>query len=652
MSLGVGVLGVTPLGGGGAPSGTTASGTGSLTLSASGAVAAPASGTGSLSLSASGTTSSPASGSAALTLSATGSINGAIGSASLSLSATGTVSASTTGTGSLSLSATGSTTSPATGSASLSLSATGSTGLTASGSASLSLSGSGSLGSLTPYPNITEPFESATAGTSMSISNTTFPQVIDSGLVFATGGASGLCAAGSASSGVGGDLFDCDSSDTSHGVTADDWTVSSRIKFIDATSTPDTGYSVVIVNLGEVGRTPADWTSGATDSVQVKYDAGTKHLHLLSGATNLSVDISGNLNEWLDLVIVGTNGAVTTSVYDDTATLIDDQAFTVTADLYRARTQLSVYKDGPSTFEWRVDDVYMGVTTGGGSTTTTDLTSTAPSRGAEVVSETTGDTEFELSVEVLDKIIERPPSALTVVVAGGEPEQDVTFSLEPTGGGSADVYTVSLDSDGSLGPTSLGITVAIGGDVGVRTVTATQGSLNGADTYTVLRAASLGEVVQGLDATPIELSEAVVDGVRKWVFQDLLPAPNGGIGSYVFEINPTQMSSPQRDHQLTSRHSTAMNGNYHVFQAGNTPLEWTFSGFCPSEDMYEKLYVYSNLNRRFYIIDHHNRAWKSVITHLEIIPRLRTNYNGVESDWIQDYTITATIIDQDPVTPV
>lgn len=128
--------------------GTAASGTATLSLSASGGTSATSGASASLSLSASGGTSAAAGGSASLTLSASGSLtppSPADGAASLSLSASGGASGSPGGTASLNLIATGTALAvlAASGSATLTLTASGSAVMSAGGTAVLTLTAGG-----------------------------------------------------------------------------------------------------------------------------------------------------------------------------------------------------------------------------------------------------------------------------------------------------------------------------------------------------------------------------------------------------------------------------------------------------------------------------------------------------------------------------
>lgn len=127
---------------------TAASGTASLSLTASGGTGATGAGTAALSLTASGGTSAAAAGSAALSLSASGTLtppSPASGAATLSLTASGAASGSPGGTASLNLVATGTalTAAIASGTATLTLTASGSAVMSAGGTVVLTLTAGG-----------------------------------------------------------------------------------------------------------------------------------------------------------------------------------------------------------------------------------------------------------------------------------------------------------------------------------------------------------------------------------------------------------------------------------------------------------------------------------------------------------------------------
>lgn len=252
------------------------------------------------------------------------------------------------------------------------------------------------------------------------------------------------------------------------------------------------------------------------------------------------------------------------------------------------------------------------------------------------------DQTLTLTVSAAPAEINQAPATLQLTILGGLPVQSTTITFEDQ-----IVAQATTDSDGNLYSLPISVTGVLG-EVGTHrllvTQTGTTAVASGEVLFTVLGAPAPLPEAPAPDASPTPVDAGTGTG-RKWVFQD--PSP-GGIGSYVLPINPREMSSPHLEHAFTSRHSTAHSGRFHVFQAAMTPKEWQFSGYCPTEEMAEKLLQYRELNRRIYIIDHHGRAWKVVVTHLEIVPRLRHFYNGELSDWGSDWTMTVTVVDQEP----
>lgn len=106
------------------------------------------------------------------------------------------------------------------------------------------------------------------------------------------------------------------------------------------------------------------------------------------------------------------------------------------------------------------------------------------------------------------------------------------------------------------------------------------------------------------DAPP---EEVVQTGVTRWVFQDLV---TGGLGSYVVPMNPESMTSPHAPPSpITPQWTTAPDGQGILWEGSGRAYEWTFSGTCLTEEHYNKLVAYHQLERKFYVIDHRNRAW-------------------------------------------
>jgi len=249
----------------------------------------------------------------------------------------------------------------------------------------------------------------------------------------------------------------------------------------------------------------------------------------------------------------------------------------------------------------------------------------------------------DLEVQILDPKVPRAPSSITVVIAGAAPEERLDFSVN--GYHLAFAFT---DSDGYLLPTSIGIPDYLGEDrvlAGTYTLDVTapdSDTVGGSADFSFGKDAYLRlNYIVGADVDPVEVPGVFSHDTQHWVLQDPLP---GGLGSYVMPINPSEADSPPFTRVLTSKATTApLVGRFHMFEAAFQPTEWSFSGQCPDREMYERLLEFSELNRRFYLIDHRNRAWIVAPQQFDVKPRRVTNWNGVNTNWFQDYTFTVVV---------
>lgn len=247
-------------------------------------------------------------------------------------------------------------------------------------------------------------------------------------------------------------------------------------------------------------------------------------------------------------------------------------------------------------------------------------------------------------LEILDDTLHRAPTVLTVVVSGGWADDDVEFAIDGN-----PVLTTKLDATGGMAPTSIGVNEAMGAQ-GSHLLSMTsltyQAGFAVADTFTIETAPTPAMIVIGSDADPVLVPGAQSPtGVYRWVLQDLHP---NGLGSYVMPRNPASMTNPHYTRLLTQEHTTSVrDGKYHVAEVGQGAVEWQFGGFCHTQEFYDKLVAYYELPRRFYVIDHRNRAWTVVFTSLDFKARLRTNVDGSITDWAHDYQVSALIYDQD-----
>lgn len=244
------------------------------------------------------------------------------------------------------------------------------------------------------------------------------------------------------------------------------------------------------------------------------------------------------------------------------------------------------------------------------------------------------------------EVVNQAPATLTVTVTGAMASSAISVEI------SGNVVATAQASSDGIAQVPVPITASLGGAVGINNLLVRQ-TVGANDfetavlTYSVTVAPALLPSPQAADVSPVPVPEAEIPSGRSWVFQDLAP---GGLGSYVLPISPASMSSPHYEHEFTSKSTASKSARkFHIFQAATFPKEWTFGGYCPTEEMAEMLLAFRALNRRIYVIDHHGRAWKVAITDLSIIPRLRHVFNGEISDWGSDWEMTVTMLDQKPV---
>lgn len=241
----------------------------------------------------------------------------------------------------------------------------------------------------------------------------------------------------------------------------------------------------------------------------------------------------------------------------------------------------------------------------------------------------------ELAATIVEPELERAPGVITVGVAAGYPDTATEFYIN-----GVLVHTQESDSEGNL--LSVPIVIPDTYAAGTYALTVTQaGAIASAPVeFTILEDPVPDEVGPGEDVPP-----AVPQVVARWEFQDPI---TGGLGTYVFPNNPSSWVTPYYERTLTAHHTVARDGQYHLIEGQERVIEWSFSGVCTTQAMYEALVAFGGLQRRFYVVDHRGRAWVSTFTNVDTRPRLRSNVNNVLTDWLMDYTVEVTSYWQTP----
>jgi len=254
-----------------------------------------------------------------------------------------------------------------------------------------------------------------------------------------------------------------------------------------------------------------------------------------------------------------------------------------------------------------------------------------------------------MTMTVLDPDQRRSPTTLTVALSGAIPDDMVSFTVN---GGTPRL--VQADWSGNIPLVNIDVPSSVG--VGSHTVEASSGTgvyLRVAESPFTIELVPEPQFFPAPDEVVVDVPAAAQPTGRKWVFQDLMP---GGLGSWVLPRNPSQSGLPVVRRVLEPVHTTARTGVHHIFESRTDVTEWQFGGLVCTQEEQQQLEAFAALNRRFYIIDHLNRAWVATISNLETVPRLRTLIGlageaAELSDWVADNTVTATVYGSTWYTP-
>ena len=257
--------------------------------------------------------------------------------------------------------------------------------------------------------------------------------------------------------------------------------------------------------------------------------------------------------------------------------------------------------------------------------------------------------QTELVIQVQQAEVISAPSSLTVSVFDAFSNEDLVFKID-----GHEVFRHESDPDGALEMVSVPVPDLRDANKnhimqpGTHTLQVTQAQGIGSVDFTILDPPpGIPENIEE-DAPPVPVPGAIQpNGTRRWVFQDLMP---GGIGSWVLPMNPVSMESPPFSRELSVETTTAseeVGGQFHVWENDWSPVEWQFSGYCPTEEMREQLEAYDALERRWYLHDHRGRAWKVVFQHLELTPRLTQIWNGQYTNDGHDYEASVLVTERE-----
>jgi hypothetical protein len=194
------------------------------------------------------------------------------------------------------------------------------------------------------------------------------------------------------------------------------------------------------------------------------------------------------------------------------------------------------------------------------------------------------------------EIVYDTPAWLTASILSATPDGEVQFEID-----TVLVLTTTADDAGTI-PT-LAIPAGVLLTVGTHTLLARDVTTGVEDSVEF----EVESLTMEPDADPPSVGPATpaTGGVIQWIFE--LPDPGGM--TFTFPHNPTEMTSPFSRRVLNPEFTAAPDGQPIIFEGEPVATEWGATGVVFTQAHYEALEAWHVLNRRFYAIDHHERAW-------------------------------------------
>lgn len=215
------------------------------------------------------------------------------------------------------------------------------------------------------------------------------------------------------------------------------------------------------------------------------------------------------------------------------------------------------------------------------------------------------------------------PGAMNVTISNGIPEDTVTFSLIGPSA-SADFQTITLDDTGQAEDVAVYLPGLAAGAYLLRTEGVESGS---EDTdFDVLQDALSFE---NTDPRPAP-TPPVTDLAQHWRFFDLRDPDI----TYTMERNPRSWTNVFPPNDVTHEKVTAPDGQAITWEAAKRPWRMEFTGYLDTEEEYDALAFWSALRRRFWLVDHRNRAWLVTFEQFDAQARIVPNV-----PWAHNYTV-------------
>jgi hypothetical protein len=228
-----------------------------------------------------------------------------------------------------------------------------------------------------------------------------------------------------------------------------------------------------------------------------------------------------------------------------------------------------------------------------------------------------------------DRTFEDTPAYVVASVGNGDENEVIAFDLSGTAGSWVDIYTETLDSWGAL-PVSVPIPSV---PAGTYTLTV-RGTTSTSDTLTFVVSNDPLDDAEDEDESNEPVYPVWTENLHRWRLIDTSLSNN--VGGWEFVKNPSRWTNPNQPSFLEHDVTTAPDGNILSWEGAQRSWTFEFSGYIDSQVEYEALEFWSNLRRRFWLIDHRDVARYVTFEHFDARARIVPG-----KPWAHDYTVKA-----------
>jgi hypothetical protein len=242
---------------------------------------------------------------------------------------------------------------------------------------------------------------------------------------------------------------------------------------------------------------------------------------------------------------------------------------------------------------------------------------------------------YQLMMDILTPNLDRAPTDLRVSIQGGLPNEDIRFTWSPAISDlipSVDTRPIILaevgsDFEGNILVATLPIRPVYKGTY----LLTAQGRTSG---YLVTGSFNVLNDPLPQDSTGAQ-TEPVAQVGSAWLWDDA----NGH--TWVMPKNPDRMTSVIKPKVLLREHTVSGQGQDIIWQGPTPAVDWSFQGTITTEQEYQELEYFYNLDRKFYITTHRNKTY--IVTVRNFDPRPRRNGNNF---WTFDYTVDCILFNE------